>query len=319
MEGADVVPDAVVELHRRWRRSQPACTDMVGQPIKELSTATNEHSRCGGPGHGGRLHRARQGDHRGPARTPVQCDFKPLLDKNTPASLCGAGSPRTPSTGGLRGRVWPAGRLASSQVAFPGGRPPPWQVSTHRSGQPPGVAWPTVRLRRGPCDGSCRDFSSVDSPRARPSRSRRRPAQPAGSPSTTTWRPRDGRRRQREDQLNGGAYHASRRRRTSSTSRPPSCHGRAGQHQPDAGPGRASPAPTVARPEVRGAPRIDLSAPAGVAGGTIKLRFDVGRDGCGGVDGWYVDNIKVTVCKADPRRSPPRTRRAGRPWVRRAR
>ena len=34
-------------------------------------------------------------------------------------------------------------------------------------------------------------------------------------------------------------------------------------------------------------------------GDTVKLRFAMGRDGCGGVDGWYVDNVKIVICKAD--------------------
>ena len=45
------------------------------------------------------------------------------------------------------------------------------------------------------------------------------------------------------------------------------------------------------------------------AGDTIKLRFDFGRDGCGGRDGWYVDNIKLQSCLA--RR--PRARQSWQP------
>jgi len=30
---------------------------------------------------------------------------------------------------------------------------------------------------------------------------------------------------------------------------------------------------------------------------TVRLRFDFGRDGCGGQDGWYVDNVRVSICK----------------------
>jgi hypothetical protein len=33
------------------------------------------------------------------------------------------------------------------------------------------------------------------------------------------------------------------------------------------------------------------------AGDTVQFRFDMGRDGCGGVDGWYVDDIRVTICE----------------------
>lgn len=37
---------------------------------------------------------------------------------------------------------------------------------------------------------------------------------------------------------------------------------------------------------------------AGVGpGDKFKIRFDFGRDGCNGVDGWYVDNVKVVTCK----------------------
>ncbi|NYE36965.1 Zn-dependent metalloprotease [Nocardioides cavernae] len=41
---------------------------------------------------------------------------------------------------------------------------------------------------------------------------------------------------------------------------------------------------------------IDLAAIA-PAGASVKFRFDMGRDGCNGVDGWYVDNVKVQVCE----------------------
>jgi hypothetical protein len=40
---------------------------------------------------------------------------------------------------------------------------------------------------------------------------------------------------------------------------------------------------------------VDLSAVA-EAGDTVQFRFDLGRDGCNGVDGWYVDNVVVESC-----------------------
>jgi hypothetical protein len=50
-----------------------------------------------------------------------------------------------------------------------------------------------------------------------------------------------------------------------------------------------------------GTSQVDLSA-LGVGGGDrLRLRFDIGRDGCGGIDGWYVDDVKVTVCTAGAR------------------
>jgi hypothetical protein len=47
-----------------------------------------------------------------------------------------------------------------------------------------------------------------------------------------------------------------------------------------------------------GETQIDL-AEAGVStGDVIRLKFDSGRDGCSGVDGWYVDDIQVLTCKS---------------------
>ena len=40
---------------------------------------------------------------------------------------------------------------------------------------------------------------------------------------------------------------------------------------------------------------IDLSQVAD-AGDTVQFRFDFGMDGCNGNDGWYIDNIAVSVC-----------------------
>ena len=42
---------------------------------------------------------------------------------------------------------------------------------------------------------------------------------------------------------------------------------------------------------------VDLGKVA-KAGDSVKFRFDMGRDGCNGIDGWYVDNVKVQVCAA---------------------
>ncbi len=35
-------------------------------------------------------------------------------------------------------------------------------------------------------------------------------------------------------------------------------------------------------------------------GDTIHLRFEFGTDGCGGLEGWYVDNVQLYYCPADP-------------------
>jgi Zn-dependent metalloprotease len=41
---------------------------------------------------------------------------------------------------------------------------------------------------------------------------------------------------------------------------------------------------------------IDLEAAGAAVGDTVQVRFSIGRDGCGGVVGWYVDNVRVITC-----------------------
>jgi hypothetical protein len=43
---------------------------------------------------------------------------------------------------------------------------------------------------------------------------------------------------------------------------------------------------------------IDLRKAGAKAGDKVRVKFELGRDGCGGMDGWYVDNVKLTLCKA---------------------
>lgn len=42
---------------------------------------------------------------------------------------------------------------------------------------------------------------------------------------------------------------------------------------------------------------IDLKKAGAKAGDKVRVKFELGRDGCGGIDGWYVDNVKLTLCK----------------------
>lgn len=51
---------------------------------------------------------------------------------------------------------------------------------------------------------------------------------------------------------------------------------------------------------------VDLSAIA-AAGDTVTFRFDLTRDGCGGVDGWYIDNVSVASCVDDAAEQAPTT------------
>ncbi|WP_110205358.1 M4 family metallopeptidase [Nocardioides daejeonensis] len=46
--------------------------------------------------------------------------------------------------------------------------------------------------------------------------------------------------------------------------------------------------------------RIDLEALGAEAGDTVQFSFVMGRDGCNGFDGWYVDDVELTVCDVAP-------------------
>jgi hypothetical protein len=46
-----------------------------------------------------------------------------------------------------------------------------------------------------------------------------------------------------------------------------------------------------------GQSQIDLAAAGVMPGNTIRLRYDMGIDGCTGIDGWYVDDVNVHSCE----------------------
>lgn len=45
-----------------------------------------------------------------------------------------------------------------------------------------------------------------------------------------------------------------------------------------------------------GQSRINLTSLGVVPGGTVKLKWDLGTDGCGGEDGWYIDDVTIYSC-----------------------
>ncbi len=45
-----------------------------------------------------------------------------------------------------------------------------------------------------------------------------------------------------------------------------------------------------------GQSQLDLAALGVTGGDTIRLQFDFGMDGCTGIDGWYVDDVRVFLC-----------------------
>jgi len=49
-----------------------------------------------------------------------------------------------------------------------------------------------------------------------------------------------------------------------------------------------------------GQSQIDLTRLGVIPGDTVRLRYDMGIDGCTGIDGWYVDDVHVYTCEVTP-------------------
>ena len=229
---------------------------------------------------------------------PVQCGFEPLLASGSP-SLCGAGFDTTTLykegfEDGLTG--WEK----DSEIVFPGGFSTPWRAdSTPPGGRTGGVARGVDDPEAGDCSSGAGDASSRDSI-----------ISPVITMPTTLTAPKlsfdhyvatefgwDG--GNVKVSLNEGAF----------TTVPESAFlfnpynadmntAAAGNTSPIAGePGfTGTDGGTVLGSW--GTSVVDLADVGVRPGDNVRVRFDFGRDGCGGNDGWYVDNVAVTDCEA---------------------
>jgi Zn-dependent metalloprotease len=229
---------------------------------------------------------------------PVQCNFQPLLKPGGP-SLCGAGfTSSTVFTEDFEDGL--AGWGTAVEYANPGSNSLPWEAdSTAPGGRAGGVAR-GVGTGEGDCSGGVTDYSSRDSiisPVV---------AMPATltSPTLTfdhyvaTEFGYDG--GNVKISINAGAF----------TPIPTAAYA---FNEPNTA---LAPAPGNTSPmagedgftgtdggEVTGSwgtSFVNLAAAGVKAGDQVRFRFDYGRDGCGGLDGWYVDNVKVTNCEPVP-------------------
>src|SRR3954447_13304964 len=237
---------------------------------------------------------------------PVQCDFGPLLNPNT-ASPCGAGTGlHTTFSENFEGNVssWDTSDFV---VAFPGGIHQPWTFS--RDLPPGNLPAGDTRAAFGPapdkgvCNGAAGDFSSVDY---------------LTSPDITVGGAGDiantGRLSfdhsvETEIGFDGGLVQVSKDNGTTWIDVPASAYDfngptvlattAAGSTNPLQGKAGFTGTDGGKTQSDWGTSIIDLSDPAlAVANGsTIKVLFAIGRDGCGGVIGWYVDNVKAGACK----------------------
>lgn len=274
-----------------------ACTDLVGQTVRRLTTTPNASpvlttavttADCAQV-----AAMAAAVELRTP---PAQCNFRPLLDKQTPA-LCGPGFKQNvvfaeDFSDGL------AGWETEQEVVFAGGAGLPWVADGTAPGGHPGTVAYGPGPDEGDCSGGAGDLSSRDTvispPIQLPAASQKSPRLSFDHYVATEVGYDGGNVKL---SVNGGPYTVI--PSGAYTFNPPGRLFTAAQGSTNPLAGQDGFTGTDGG-EVTGSwgqSQIDLSA-AGVAPGDIvRLRFDMGRDGCGGNDGWYVDNVLVSTCK----------------------
>ena len=232
-------------------------------------------------------------------RPPTQCNFQPMFKKNPPA-LCGPGTrTRTIFSERFEKGLGRWGR--SEDVVFPGAHGAPWRADTTLPKGRPGTAAFAPGPDRGDCAGGAQDFSSrnsIISPAIRIPKGKAVARKLSFRHYLATELGFDGgnvkyRTGPKWKVIPGSAY---------TFNKPDSLATAAeGNTNPMAG----EPAFTgTDGGEVTGSwgqSQINLSALNVKAGQVLHLRFDMGRDGCGGIDGWRVDDVKVTVCVSGAR------------------
>lgn len=276
---------------------EASCTDLVGQPLNKLSVAPHDSgvsgvvisaSDCAAVSAMAQAVELR--------KEPTQCNFRPLLDPNTP-DLCASNEKRNV--------VWKddfeagmANWTLSSKAVYPGGKTYDWSADSTLPGGRSGSAAFGPAPDEGDCSASAADISGVSSMTSVPIEL---PGAGQKAPRLTfdhyvaTEAGYDG--GNLKISVNGGAfslvpsdafvfnpYNTTMAAAPGNTS---PLAGEAGFSGTDGGKTSGS----------WGQSQVDLSMIGAKPGDTVVLRFDIGRDGCGGVEGWYVDDVTVSTCK----------------------
>lgn len=269
---------------------EQACTDLIGQNLTSLSTGAP-----GGPS--GQVINA--GDCAEVAdmidavqlRTdPTQCNYQPLLDPNAPA-LCSTNAPSE-----IYGEDFESGLggwTLTNQGTYSGWPSLNWVSDSSLPGGRSGKAAYAVDLDAGNCNLGNGDISGV----MRMASSNISIPAGANTPRlafdhyVASELNYDGGNLKMS--VNGGAYNlvpasafTFNDYNTNLLATNPLA-GQAGFSGTDGG-------------EVGGSwgqSQVNLGAAGVNPGDTISLRYDFGMDGCGGIDGWYVDDVSVYSCE----------------------
>jgi hypothetical protein len=231
-------------------------------------------------------------------RDPTQqCNFTPMLDKNTP-SLCGPEEKNPPVVYEEGFEDGLAGWTLSNQGSFSGWPNLNWAADNSLPGGRSGSAAFAADPDEGNCDLGAGDISGVmrlESPSIHiPSAGQKSPRLTFEHYVATEFQFDGG---NVKVSINGGAYQVVPASAFSfnpyNTTAPPlqptnPLAGQPGFSGTDGGQVTGS----------WGQSQVDLSAMGVKPGDRIKIRFDFGIDGCAGIDGWYVDDVKVRTCSA---------------------
>jgi Zn-dependent metalloprotease len=275
-----------------------ACTALLGTEVTELTVAEDAS-----PGVAGTIQAsdcAQVGaasdavEFRAP---PTQCNYQPMFDQNPP-ELCGPGTISRPvfSEDFEHALV---GWTRASEVVYPGAKGEPWARTSElpKAGTHGSAAYGAAP-DRGQCDGSSEDFSSRDSfisPVISIPKGKAVARKLAFDHYVATELGFDGgnvkyrisRGKWRVIPASAYTFNAPGQLATAAAGSTNPLAGQPGFTGTDGGEVTGS----------WGTSQVDLSALKVKAGDRIQVRFDIGRDGCGGIDGWYVDNVTVTVCE----------------------
>ncbi len=281
---------------------EQSCVDLVGQPINKLSTQADAGAVPADSITATDCEQVTKAVAAVEMRTdPVRCDFQPVLAPNAP-SICGKGFVTDALWSedfedGLAG--WTTEQELADLPDYQGGFGKPWELVSKAPGDHASkVAYGPTPTGVGQCTGDGQsDFSSRDSiisPIVELPDSLRTPrlsfqhyvaieAKYDGGNVKVSVNGKD------FEVIPASAYiwNAPGQLATLEQGNTNPLAGEAGFTGTDGGQTRGS----------WGESQVDLTALGVKAGDTVQFRFDVGRDGCGGVDGWYVDDIKIVVCK----------------------
>ena len=276
---------------------EASCQDLIGVPLEGLSTSTTPAGPSGQSISAPDCTSVAEMIEAVELRTdPTQCKFQPALNKNTP-KLCA--NQKNASVhyvedfeDGLTG--WTVGNTG----VFAGWPGTNWAPDTTLPGGRAGSAAFGENLQQGNCDGGAGDvsgFMRLTSPSIKLPNSATLSPMLSFEHYFATEAGWDG--GNLKISVNGGAfvvvpasafvfnpYNATLQTAAAGNTNP--LAGQPGFTGTDGGSLGGS----------WGQSQIDLTKIDVKKGDTIQLRFDFGMDGCTGVDGWYVDDIKVSSC-----------------------